>query len=294
MYCKGKCRLGVNTMIEKCACVVLNYNDYNTTSKFVNSIRNYTIFDYIVVVDNCSLDNSYEKLIYLCDKKIKCLRTVKNGGYGYGNNFGIAYAYNELGCKYIVLSNPDVSFNDEYVINCINHMKKKELACISGVQLDVNGDPISEPAWKIPSAFEYAVMGTRIEKKYNCNYQKEELDGELSLVECLPGAMLIYDAEKFLDVGGYDESMFLYCEETAIAIRLKNAGYLSALLNNETYKHEHSISINKSIKSCEKQTLLMFDSRNYIMNKYLHAGWGIKMIAAICHKYIILKNRRNN
>lgn len=275
--------------MEKCACVVLNYNDHNTTINLLKMIENYHILDYIVVVDNCSTDDSYEVLKQNESERIKCIRSDKNGGYGYGNNYGITYAYNRLNCRYVILSNPDVAFNEEYLIHCLTVIKDRNLACISGIQLDIQGKPIEEMAWKIPTALQYAVMGTRLEKKYNCSYADEELNNQFNYVECLPGAMIIYDAEKFLDAGGYDENMFLYCEETAIAIRLKNKGYKSGLTKEVAYKHEHSASINKSIKSLREQTKIMFKSRNYLMKEYLQSNLFEKIIAGICHTYILYK-----
>ena len=34
--------------------VVLNYNDYKTTIKLIENIKNYNSIDVIVIVDNCS------------------------------------------------------------------------------------------------------------------------------------------------------------------------------------------------------------------------------------------------
>ena len=81
---------------NKCACIILNYNDAETTRKLVQKIREYTAFQYIVVVDNRSNDNSFTVLKELESEKVKVIETDRNGGYGYGNNEGIKYAYYEL------------------------------------------------------------------------------------------------------------------------------------------------------------------------------------------------------
>ena len=48
--------------IESTACVILNYNDADTTISLVKKIEDYKNIEHIVVVDNCSADHSLEKL----------------------------------------------------------------------------------------------------------------------------------------------------------------------------------------------------------------------------------------
>ncbi|MCJ0551996.1 hypothetical protein MMJ62_13200, partial [Enterococcus cecorum] len=50
-------------MGSRCYCMILNYNDSETVIKLVNEIKNFLIFDKIIVVDNCSNDNSMKNLI---------------------------------------------------------------------------------------------------------------------------------------------------------------------------------------------------------------------------------------
>ena len=76
---------------EGLACVILNYNDSETTLSLINKIKTYEILDYIVIVDNQSSDNSLEKLRKIQTSKIIVICSEKNGGYGYGNNYGIWY-----------------------------------------------------------------------------------------------------------------------------------------------------------------------------------------------------------
>ena len=80
----------------KTSCVILNYNDAQTVIEQVKRIYQYSSLDYIVVVDNCSTDNSWEELQALKEKseKISLIQTEKNGGYGAGNNAGtVSYTH---------------------------------------------------------------------------------------------------------------------------------------------------------------------------------------------------------
>ena len=75
----------------KNAIIILNYNDSETVVKYISQIKDYSSFDKIVIVDNCSPDGSFEKLIKLKNDKIDVIQTDGNKGYAYGNNFGVHF-----------------------------------------------------------------------------------------------------------------------------------------------------------------------------------------------------------
>lgn len=88
-------------------------------------------------------------------------------------------------------------------------------------------------------------------------------------VDCVPGALLLYDTDKFLEVDGYDEEMFLFGEETTLGFKFKEKGYKSLLILDDYYRHEYSVSINKSISQKSKQLEILYHSRLLFMKKYL-------------------------
>ena len=46
----------------KIACVIVNYNDAKTTIALLKQICDYKSLNHIIIVDNCSTDNSYASL----------------------------------------------------------------------------------------------------------------------------------------------------------------------------------------------------------------------------------------
>lgn len=42
--------------------LTLNYNDSETVISFLNSIKNFRVIHHILVVDNCSTDDSFSEL----------------------------------------------------------------------------------------------------------------------------------------------------------------------------------------------------------------------------------------
>ena len=61
------------------AIIVLNYNDYETTKKYIENIKNYSSITKIIVVDNNTPNGDYEKLKVLNDYNIDVVKSDKNG-----------------------------------------------------------------------------------------------------------------------------------------------------------------------------------------------------------------------
>ena len=262
-------------MIDKFACVILNYNDSKTTLDIINRIKDYNNLGHIVIVDNCSTDNSYEIIKQKQDSKIVVIKTLKNGGYGAGNNFGINYATKVLNYRFVLISNPDVIFEDCVLEKMLRVLQNNdECALVAPIQLDSNRRMIKEYAWRIPSILEYIVTsGLIVNKIFNtyCYNQKFIKDKKNKIVDCVPGAFLGIDTSKFEDEY-YDEEFFLYCEELVIGMRIRNNGFKSIILVNDRYVHMHGVSINKSISSIYSQRKILTRSKLLFLKKYLKAN----------------------
>lgn len=284
----------VNVKVPKVACEILNYNDPYTVIKLVNKIKNYPIFNYILIVDNHSTDESYTilKKQYNSLDNIIVIRTDKNGGYGYGNDYGINYAVNELKANYVLLSNPDVFFTNEIITTLLHYMLTTGVAACAPHQ-KVKNVEIEASAWKVPTAYQWTLVETKlrnvIKKQYY--YPKDYFNGEYSYVECIHGALLLLDGKKFIDAGGYDEDMFLYGEETTLGYRLKRAGYKSLLVNNLFYSHEGSVSIKKSFSNFIKQDEITHQSKLIFMKHCLKVNNYTLFVCKSIFNYLIVRKK---
>lgn len=256
--------------------VVLNYNDSENTIKFVKRIINYSIINHIIIVDNCSTDNSVTNLSSYVDEKINLIVTNKNGGYGFGNNYGILYAIREFNSEYILISNPDVIFTEKTLIKLEEVLaSNKDVAIVAPFMLSKYGTKENLSAWKIPSAFQYLLYSTFLLKGLVPNFSYNNIadwDDPIIEVECVAGSMLMVNSKIMKEYGMYDEDIFLYCEETVLGIKLSRAKYKTLILPKESFIHLHSVSINKSINSEIDRRRLMLNSRITVLKKYYHFG----------------------
>lgn len=257
----------------RCSCIILNYNDAMTTLELLDRIENFQVFERIVIVDNKSTDDSVKLLNKRKTEKIHVIVTEYNGGYGYGNNIGVRYAKENWGCRYALIANPDVEFQENVVQEMIKKfMECEKIAVAAPVQLDINKKEIRDVAWKIPTISQYIYTAESVLGKckqgfhYPKNYFK---DKKIYEVDCVPGSLLMVDVNIFSSIGGYDEEMFLFCEETTLGYKLKQSGYKTILLAMNTYVHKHSVSINRSIKSVRNQKKMLLQSRLIFLKKYL-------------------------
>ena len=254
--------------------VVLNYNDSELTAQFVMSVKEFEIVSHIVVVDNCSSDGSFEKLQKISDKKVFVIKTPKNGGYGYGNNYGVLYAKKYFNSKYVAISNPDVILRKECLSSCELFLDNNpDFAMVAPKMLDTNFN-YSNGAWLLPTWKTLALYKLVFAGKKH-HFEFVDFSGSEPFVECdcLAGSFFIIRVDAFINVGLFDENIFLYYEETVIGKKLKEKGFKAAVLKDSTFIHAHSVSIKKSIKSSYKREKIMWSSLQYVLKTYYKTGF---------------------
>lgn len=255
------------------ALVVLNYNDSNTTEKFIAMAAGCKSIDKIIVVDNHSNDGSYEKLSELADSRIDVIQTTDNGGYARGNNFGVFYALKTYNPDIIYVSNPDVEFGSS-IIEAIEHFysQNPHAGIVSGKMINTSGIDARQ-AWKIPRYSDCILEQLILLKKIVGNktwYTNGYFDKGVREVEAVSGSFFAITSEAFKAVNGFDENTFLYYEENILATKLKQKGYVNYILCDECFVHRHSESINKSISSVKKRLRIAYESRRYYIGEYLN------------------------
>lgn len=254
------------------ALIVLNYNDSQTTEKFIKETKRLNSIDYIVVVDNHSTDDSFNTLSSYSSPSVLVIQTDSNRGYAYGNNYGTNFAIKKLHASYIFVANPDVEINNDNIDQILSILVSKKNAGQVTCRM-CNTSSISLPiAWKLPEYSDCLLECCNVLKKIIPNrtfYESGYFSKTISEVDVVPGSFFGIRAKTFKDVGGFDEDTFLYYEENIIAFKLKEKGYKNYLINTSEYIHRHSATIDKTIKSTKKKLEIAQDSRRIYVRKYL-------------------------
>lgn len=235
----------------KIAAVIINYNSANYTIECIKSILEKTPNDFsykLYVVDNNSEYNDYKKLsnylTTLNSAKISLLRNKINKGFGGGNMFGVQFTEPS---EYFAFINNDTLFINDCFSEMYFYAKKNNDVGIIG------GQSFNEKYKEIISFDHYAgtirqIFGRRFLEIINPKkYPKRKKEYQTPIeVNTVSGSFMLIDRNAFNSIGGFDENLFLYYEETDICLRLKKINKTCALLPSAKYLHYHGASTEKS------------------------------------------------
>ena len=199
---------------------ILNYNDWKTCARLVDSIKEYRLFKRILVVDNCSRDDSYSRLTerYGAAEHIDVLRAPQNGGYAKGNNFGIQYGIERYDPDYIFVANPDVLFEERVASHMVEALKKDSGWGVAAPLVRQGYNVWKQPGFAGSLKAMLLVSFNLEKKRIKKALQKRRGIQEAGVVE---GSFFAVTRKAFEEVGGFDEGTFLYCEERALYDILK-------------------------------------------------------------------------
>lgn len=251
------------------AIIILNYNDYVTTEKLVDLINRYEALQHIIIVDNCSKDDSYKhmKEKYKKINKIDVIKNKENRGYANGNNYGVKYAIEKYKIEFLFIANPDIMF-EEYVINEIQQVLISDKK-IGIVAPKVN---IGYNSWKLPTYTKTITsMFLLLNKKFGNQVYKKQ-DDVFNYVDVVAGSFFAMTTKTYMEIQGLDEDTFLYYEENILGLKIKQIGKKNIILGNVQYEHNHATSIKKIYKSKIPPFLIIVNSIKIYNKKYLKIG----------------------
>lgn len=259
----------------KTCIIILNYNDWKTTVNLVENVIKYDKVENIVVVDNCSTDKSFIELCtrYSSIDKVFIIKSKRNGGYAYGNNYGIKFALKEFMPDLFIIANPDIYFSEKLINKMIKYYCERSDIGVLTCQMNCTS-PINLPiAWKLPVYRDCIMENLIVLRKIigdKTRYKKSYFEkATIKRVDVLPGSFFLISAKVLKLIDYFDEYTFLYYEENILSYKLKKLGYKNYLLLNDQYIHNHSISINKTISSLKNKLYIAGASRRYYCKKYL-------------------------
>ena len=254
----------------KTGMVILNYNDSENTKKMLNQVKDYECLDKIIVVDNCSTDNSLEELKKYETKKVIILENKKNKGYAHGNNLGLKYLEENTKCDLAIVSNPDIVVSESVIKELINDFKEDEHISFLGPKILENG--FINRGWKCPNFFTDLISNItffhRLSNKM-LKYPKEYYNQALTKVEVIHGCFMMGRIKDFKKVNYFDTHTFLYYEENILAKKAMIKNLETYVDNRVAVKHNLSLSVDKSLNKVKKYKILK-NSEFYYEREYNH------------------------
>ena len=277
---------------KKACFVILNYNDFETTKKLVNSIHKWERDCYqIIIVDNQSTDESYKTLdnCYKGYENIDVLISEKNGGYSYGNNFGADFAIKKYNPEYIVISNPDIEIEMSTFDELLRTFDVDEsIAMVSPVMKSINGE-YKIYSQRLPNYMDDLRACFNSSKSRTIKEEFEYVNGDTRLIrtQMLPGSFFVVRTKCFAEVGMFDENVFLFCEERILGRKMHEQKYKLILRKDLFFVHQHSVTMKKTYDIIAQWKFIM-KSRLYYEEKYNKIPLFQSIILKICMKLFLI------
>lgn len=193
---------------------ILNYNTYEKSCVCIESCLKQTGINFqILLIDNASTDDSFSRLKKKYDGQIQFLQTGTNYGYAGGNNRGIKYCMkNDI--SYALMLNSDTELVGNTLLSDL-------------IKIAITYDKCAVVAPTIYEVREQGYIKYTNNYRYN-NYlskigtlpQTRIISSNLRTVNEAHGSALLVNCSKFLQVGGFPEHYFMYCEESTFAKKI--------------------------------------------------------------------------
>lgn len=192
-------------------CIIVTYNALKWIDKCISSLMNSTLRINIVVVDNCSKD---ETISYINNHfpEVHIISNPENHGFGGANNQGIVYAY-QKGATHFILLNQDAWVHSDTIEKLVKIQSSQNLDLVSPIHLNGRGDS----------------MDGEFYRKFICNDAGNEIISNSLLgrnveyyysQKTIPAAAWSLTRKTIEDIGGFDPLFFHYGEDSNYIQRL--------------------------------------------------------------------------
>lgn len=257
--------------------LIINYNDYKNTKRLIENVSDFKIIDHVVVLDNCSTDDSYAKLLKL-KSNADIVKSEANKGYSYAINYGMKYIEDKYKEANVFVSNSDIIIPSEDSLTLMLKELKGNVGLVGPV---VNEHGVLNRGWKMPSplvdSFLNLVVVHNWVRKKKIFYKEEHYNKKVSVVDVASGCFFLVNTKDFKKINYLDENVFLYYEENILASKLKSIGKKEVIVNDAFIIHDHAATIDNNIKRIKKFKILK-KSQYYFQTKYNHANLGEKIL----------------
>ena len=232
--------------------VVLTYRNSNDLDEFIKSLNKIDCTYKVLVVDayyseDCSLEIKKVADMYSAD-----YIQIPNNGYSYGNNAGIEYATNNYDFEYVIVSNPDT---------CVEKFEYSSISSIKDSVIGVNVHDLNNKAQnpmyykKNLLAQKFIYKGLKRDRKF-LFYTGIALN---KITNIIMAACSSYDEQNVFQLHGsfvifpkniierlgrvFDDNMFLFAEESYLALRLEELKVPSLYINRIIVLHKQDGSM---------------------------------------------------
>lgn len=239
----------------------------------------------LTIVDNESGDGSFEIMARAVAERgwdrgphrVRVLQSGRNGGFGAGNNFGIrAGLPGGARPDYVYLLNSDAFPEPGAIRALLDHLEADPRCGLSGSFLHGSDGAPHRTAFRFPSIlgeFEAQIRFGPVTRLLRHWIVAQPIPDRSRPVDWLAGASLMIRHKVLDQIGLFDETFFLYFEETDLCRRARLAGWRADFVRESRVTHIGSAST--GMKSWQRIPEFWLDSRWHYFRKQHGAAYAV-------------------
>jgi GT2 family glycosyltransferase len=253
----------------KLSIVIVSWNVANLLDKCLNSIsKNINDIEYeVIVVDN----NSHDATCSMVANKypsVKLIANAENVGFPKANNQALEVACGE----YLFFLNPDTEIIGNVCSDLIQQLESNADYGLVGPILESAQGKIQQVCGRPdPTPLSYFVSSLHLNKGIfkklglpSLNYSDMDYKKDQS-VDALNGAAMMCRRDLCMQIGGLDDTIFMYLEDIDFCYKVRKLGKLVVLCSNSRVMH-HEGQSSKQVPV--KTRLLMMDALYIFISRY--------------------------
>ncbi|HCR67313.1 MAG: glycosyl transferase [Oceanicaulis sp.] len=209
--------------------IIVAYNSGDFLQPCVDALATQSFTDFeAVIVDNASTDGAVDSLT-LPDDRFRIDRPGENLGFAGGNNRAARASH----ARWIALLNPDTRVAPNWLEALLDGARRwPDCPAFGSTQLRLDEADILDGAgdvWYAGGVAWRALEGRPL--------SDNPPEGE-TFAPC--GAAAFYDRARFVELGGFDERFFCYCEDVDYGFRVRLTGQICIQLTDAIVYHAGS------------------------------------------------------
>jgi N-acetylglucosaminyl-diphospho-decaprenol L-rhamnosyltransferase len=222
--------------------VVVDYRTGDVLAACVASLLEEQV-GHVVVVENGPGDDARRSLA-AAGLAVPVIVPGRNLGYGAGANRGVA-ACGDL--PYVLVCNPDLRVHPGAVAELVATLEARPAWAIVGPRIVTPDGGVYPSVRRFPSmtdAAGHALLGLfNPDNRFSRRYRAPEAGGEEAApADWVSGACLLIRRQAMEELGGFDESYFMFAEEMDLCWRAHQAGWVVGVQPAATVTHLEGVS----------------------------------------------------
>jgi len=259
--------------------IIVNYNVRDFLHQSLLSIQKALkgIRSEVFVIDNASDDGSAE-MVRQRFSRIQLIANTANLGFAKANNIALKKARG----KFLLLINPDTIVQEDTIRVMMEFLQNHPEAGLAGCKI-LNPDGSFQPACRrgfptpwvaFTRIFGLSKLFPKIKLfgKYNLTYLNTE---ETYPVDAVSGSFMMVRKETFEQVGGLDESYFMYGEDLDWCYRIRQAGWRIFYVHSTQIIHYKGESTRRSSLD---EIRTFYDAMHLFVEKHFQSSRLFKIV----------------